>query len=503
MNGLPNSWQSAKLGDVCEPSQYGYTAKAGSSGNLHFLRTTDITAGHINWDSVPFCIADDESSIKYLLHDGDVVISRAGSVGFSCLIRQPRPSVFASYLIRFRPLINADYFKYFLLTPDYWNAIGERSLGIAVQNVNASRLSEIDIPVAPLNEQNRIVARLDELLSDLDAGVAELKAAQKKLTRYRQSLLKAAVEGALTAEWRASHKHTETGVQLLESILTERRTRWETKQLAKFAEQGKTPPRDWRQKYLEPIKPCIADLPELPEGWVWASIDQLSEFITSGSRGWADYYSDAGAIFIRSQNINKDWLDLSDIAFVNPPHSAEGARTLVQKDDVLLTITGANVGKAAHVEDDIVEAYVSQHVALIRPVNKALSKVLHLFLTAEAGGRGTLNKYAYGAGKPGLNLQQIAGVCVPLAGEDEFKVLLDIFNFQLTEITSKKLAVELAIKKAFAQRQNILRTAFSGQLLPQDTNDEPASVLLERIYTERVQRDTGKKLRSRKITAKA
>jgi type I restriction enzyme S subunit len=83
--------------------------------------------------------------------------------------------------------------------------------------------------------------------------VAELKAAQKKLAQYRQSLLKAAVEGVLTADWRARHTPTETGAQLLARILTERRSRWEAMQLAKFKEQGKTPPKDWQKKYPEPV----------------------------------------------------------------------------------------------------------------------------------------------------------------------------------------------------------------------------------------------------------
>jgi type I restriction enzyme S subunit len=86
---------------------------------------------------------------------------------------------------------------------------------------------------------------------------------------------------------------------------------------------------------------------------VWASLDQLSEFITSGSRSWANYYVSSGAIFIRSQNINRDWLDMTDIAFVDPPPSSEGARTRVRMDDLLLTITGANVGKTARVTVDV------------------------------------------------------------------------------------------------------------------------------------------------------
>ncbi len=135
----------------------------------------------------------------------------------------------------------------------------------------------------PAAEQTRIVEKLEELLSDLDAGVAELKAAQKKLGQYRQSLLKAAVEGALTAEWQqSSNVPIETGAQLLDRILTERRARWEAKQLAKFKEQGKTPPKDWQKKYPEPVQPDTSDLPELPEGWVWASVDQLLADIETG-----------------------------------------------------------------------------------------------------------------------------------------------------------------------------------------------------------------------------
>ena len=306
------------------------------------------------------------------------------------------------------------------------------------------------------------------------------------------------MEGALTAEWRAKHTPAETGAQLLDRILTERRARWEAKQLAKFKEQGKAPPKDWQKKYSEPVQPDITELPALPEGWVWASLDQLTEFITSGSRGWADYYAFSGATFIRSQNINKDWLDMSDIAFVNPPHSAEGARTRVQKDDLLLTITGANVGKAARVDIGIEESYVSQHVSLIRTIEAGTADYLHVFLTCSSGGRGQLEKEAYGAGKPGLNLQQVAGVVVPLPGMLEMRALMESVAMHLRSANDQEVAITASLKQSTAQRQNILRAAFSGQLLPQDPNDEPASVLLARIRAERAAREAVKKPRGRK-----
>ena len=148
--------------------------------------------------------------------------------------------------------------------------------GSAQPQITRASLRTVNFPLAPRAEQTRIVTKLEELLTDLDTGVAELKTAQKKLAQYRQSLLKAAVEGALTAQWRENNPATESGAQLLERILQERRARWETKQLAKFAEQGKTPPKEWQKKYPEPVQPDTTDLPPLPEGWVWASVDQLN-----------------------------------------------------------------------------------------------------------------------------------------------------------------------------------------------------------------------------------
>ncbi len=498
MSELPKGWDSVRLGDVCEPSQYGYTAKAGASGNIHFLRTTDITSGPIHWDSVPFCNVDDETRDKYLLLDGDVVISRAGSVGFSCLIRQPRPSVFASYLIRFRPLINADYFKHFLLTPNYWNAIGEQSLGIAVQNVNASNLSEINVPVAPAAEQTRIVAKLEELLSDLDAGVAELKAAQKKLAQYRQSLLKAAVEGALTAQWRKKNKPTETGAQLLERILTERRARWEAKQLAKFKEQGKTPPKDWQKKYPEPVQPDTSNLPELPEGWVWASLDMLGEIASGVAKGTKrDAAIEVREVpYLRVANVQRGFLDLSEIKTILATERDIAELTL-QAGDILFNEGGDRdkLGRGWVWRAEVAHCIHQNHVFRMRPY---LPEVLPELISHHGNTFGKL--WFQNAGKQTTNLASINMTMlrmfpVPLGPAAEQRELLIQLESQIENLNRQEQAVEHSLKQSTAQRQNILRAAFAGQLVPQDPTDEPASVLLQRIRAERAERSKQPKVR--------
>lgn len=138
--------------------------------------------------------------------------------------------------------------------------------------------------------------------------------------------MKAAVEGALTAKWRTQHPATEPASALLTRILAERRHRWEEDQLRKFKEAGKEPPKNWKAKYQEPIAPETTDLPALPARWCWATLDQLSSMVTRGSRGGADYYSDGGPMFVRSQDIRTDRLDLTAVAHVAPPTSSEGLR---------------------------------------------------------------------------------------------------------------------------------------------------------------------------------
>ena len=561
--GQHSSWVRVPLSEVASVlngAPYDSALFSNTEG-FPLIRIRDVNAGTTS------TFYRGEFEEIHLVKNGDLLVGMDGD--FNSAFWGSQPALLNQRVCKITP--NETWYSKKLLSyllPGYLTAINEHTSAITVKHLSSKTIGEIDLPLPPLNEQTRIVEKLEELLSDLDDGVNELKAAQKKLGQYRQSLLKAAVEGELTADWRAKQKlathstssssprrrgpsavhaptikeksldsrlrgndipfvgptevgttlyqsvatavapttmNDETGAELLQRILKERRTRWETKQLAKYTEQNKTPPTSWKEKYPQPVNPDTTDLPKLPEGWVWASLEQLTEFITSGSRGWANYYSDQGATFIRSQNINKDWLDLSDIAFVNPPKNTEGARTRVQRNDLLLTVTGANVGKAARVDVELEEAYVSQHVSLIRPFDTRFSEFLHLFLTASAGGRGQLNKDAYGAGKPGLNLQQVGAVTVPLPSSDEIQILMEAVAIQLEAIAEQGQSNNLLFKQSAAQRKNILKAAFSGQLVPQNPNDEPASVLLERIRSERTMKiaPAKKQAAKKQLTKKA
>ncbi|EAB8939809.1 restriction endonuclease subunit S [Salmonella enterica subsp. enterica serovar Bonariensis] len=202
---LPEGWVTTHLSEICSKPQYGYTTKSSFMGDVKFLRTTDITKGAVDWSSVPYCMDAPEDVSKYQLQDRDIVISRAGSVGFSFLVQNP-PSqvVFASYLIRFKPVnyFSEYYLKRFLESSDYWNQLSLMSAGNAVQNVNAQKLSTLTVPIPPIAEQKIIAEKLDTLLAQVDSTKARLEQIPQILKRFRQAVLTAAVNGLLTEAWR-------------------------------------------------------------------------------------------------------------------------------------------------------------------------------------------------------------------------------------------------------------------------------------------------------------
>lgn len=378
-------------------------------------------------------------------------------------------------------------------------------------HVNQASLSSktlaktIPFLLPPTSEQTRIVAKLEELLSDLDAGVAELKAAQKKLKQYRQSLLKAAVEGALTAEWRANNKPSETGAQLLERILTERRARWETKQLAKFKEQGKTPPKDWQKKYPKPVQPDTTDLPELPEGWVWASLDQLVAESSYGTSVKCSYESN-GIPVLRIPNVSGGSLDLRDMKF-STVDLGLGKDDPLAIGDVLVIRTNGSiglVGRAAAVINALpTPHYFASYLLRLRCTETTcVHRWILAVLTAHTGRQWLEARAASSAGQHNISLSTLLTMPIPLPPLTEQISALTEVEAGHEVIKQQDEAMDLSIKQSTAQRQNILRAAFSGQLVPQDPNDEPASVLLERIRTERAALGVVKKSREKKATAR-
>lgn len=510
MSDLPNGWSDAELIDVAYLVR-GVTYKkeiatdTPQAGFLPVLRATNITGTSLTFDGLVY-VPSESISEEQILRPGDVVIaSSSGSkeiVGKAgAFARDNFVGSFGAFCTGVRPSseLLPTYFSYYFQTPSYRTSVSEKSAGSNINNLKANDLAAQRFPLPPHEEQTRIAAKLEELLSDLDAGVAELKAAQKKLTQYRQSLLKAAVEGALTAEWRSKHKPLETGAQLLKRILQERRARWEAKQLAKFKEQGKAPPKDWQKKYPEPVQPGTADLPALPEGWVWASVDQLTPDDLSNGRSVPS--AEEGAKVLRLTAVRDGQIDLT--AFKCGAWTDDEARPFWVTENDLLIVRGNGslslVGRAGLVPTVVEPVAYPDTLIRLRVLNNIVSPNWVAAIWESALVRNHIERRARtSAGIYKISQPDIVSAAIPVPPIAEQLAALATMDALKLETTAATLAVEHALKQSTAQRQNILRAAFGGQLVPQDPDDEPASVLLERIRTERMARGAAKKSRGRK-----
>ncbi|MEH8016524.1 restriction endonuclease subunit S [Rheinheimera muenzenbergensis] len=384
----------------------------------------------------------------------------------------------------------------------YWFSVATKfdvdARASVVPSIRKSDIENVPFPLPPINEQVRIVTKLEELLTDLDAGVSELKTAQKKLVQYRQSLLKAAVEGVLTAEWRQNNKATETGAQLLERILIERRARWEAKQLAKFKEQGKAPSKDWQKKYPEPVQPETTDLPELPDSWVWASVEQLGNVQLGRQRSPNKVGKANPTLYIRAANITEAGVDLNDVLEMEFSETEKETFALKFGDVLLTEASGSpqHVGRPAiwkHTEG----LYCFQNTVLrFSPQGISSEYAFYSFLAMQK--LGVFSKLSGGVGINHLSAGKFSRLPVPLPPAAEQIALNDCIEECFAKCDELKIHIVHSLKQSAAQRQNILRAAFAGQLVPQDQNDEPASVLLERIRAERAELTKQPKVRKTK-----
>jgi type I restriction enzyme, S subunit len=233
--------------------------------------------------------------------------------------------------------------------------------------------------------------------------------------------------------------------------------------------------------------------PSLPGGWSLAPTNDLFSFVTSGSRGWAKYYADAGALFLRIGNLDHDTitLDLAKLQHVKPPGGAEGRRTQVEAGDVLVSIT-AELGMIGLIPAGLGEAYVNQHIALARPAPGLVPPFLAWFLASRADGNKQLLDLRRGATKVGLGLNDIRSVQVPFPPLNEQRRIVAKIEALTARSRRAREALEQIPTLLERFRQSVLASAFQGDLTAewreQNPDVEPASVLLERIRAERRRR---------------
>lgn len=375
------------------------------------------------------------------------------------------------------------WFFYFLSARTYRSEAEHNMTGaVGQRRVPIDFIAQSPIPFPPLAEQKRIVAKIEELFSELDAGEASLRQARRQLGVYRQSLLKQAFEGKLTETWRTQNPRLESATELFGRIQTGRVANWKGK-----------------GKYKDPVVPNEEFEATLPTSWILASMDALTTHITSGSRDWTKYYRDDGyAVFVMAQNVRPLNFDPTPVTRVSPPEfDRDKSRSAVARDDLLVTIVGANTGDVCRVDHEFEDYYVCQSVALLRPGEPATAKYLELYMNSKEHGQKQFDQWMYGQGRPHLSFDQLRSTAVCLAPIPEQQEIVRLLDAQFEVIEQNEREITAALKRSEALRQSILKKAFSGQLVPQDPTDEPASELLARIRAERKKSTTTHSRRGR------
>ena len=350
--------------------------------------------------------------------------------------------------------------------------------------------------MAPFNEQKRIVEKLELLLSELDKATQALQAVQEKLKNYRRAVLKAAVEGELSRAWREENKEgLEPAERLLERILAERRKKWEEDELAKMRAKGKEPKDDkWKEKYKEPEGVDVDGLPELPDGWEWALLDQLLSSLRNGISKKPD--EDSGLPILRISAVRPLLVDLEDTRFL--PHDDDAFNDYVLKaGDLLFTRYNGNpdfVGVCGVVrKSERLTVYPDKLIKGEVASDEVRPMFLEIALNVGESRKFVSQRIRSSAGQNGVSGSNIKLMPVPLPSVEEQDYIIEEADRHLSIVENLRMTIEAKLQHSENLRQSLLKKAFSGLLVPQDPNDEPASVLLERIRAEREAATAGKK----------
>lgn len=494
-DALPTSWATTKLGEVAEVNPSGTTVTAADEQPVTFLPMAAVEelSGHVDLSRQrPF------GEVKKgftRFRDGDLLFAKITPCmenGKTAVVRDLLGGIGCGstefHVLRPSSGVHPDYLRYFVVRSAFRQEARRNMQGaVGQQRVPVDFLREAELPLAPTSEQQRIVSKIDELFSRVEEGERALERTQKLVERYRQSVLKAAVTGALTREWREKNKgQLESGEALLTRILKARRKSWEKAELDKMKAKGVTPANDkWKQKYAEPSVPRLGMNEDLPPSWSQISLEQATLAERPIAYGVLQPGEDVadGVSMVRVCDVADGVVDTSNLKRISPAIAGEFPRTKLRGGEVLLTLVGT-IGRTATVPAELAGANVARAVGMLAPLPLVRGDWLELCLRHE-GTRQVLTENSREVARKTLNLEQLREYAIPCPSSAEQQEAVSRVNELLSKATAAAGAIAQQVRYAEALRQSALKAAFSGQLVTQDPTEEPAAALLQRVAAER------------------
>jgi type I restriction enzyme S subunit len=458
-------WRTSRLDEVAEIIRgisFPTSAKAykPANGLIACLRTTNVQRD-VEWADLWFVSESYVRNNAQIVRESDILISNANSlalVGKVALVRNVESrATLGAFITLFRAKGTVDpRFLYYQLASAEVQAAIRRTASTTtnISNVSSTKLAQIELRLAPLPEQHRIVAEIEKQFTRLDTGVAALRRAQANLKRYRASVLKAACEGKLVpteAELaRAEGREFESGAALLERILVERRNSWAG-----------------RGTYKEPAAPDVAGLPELPEGWCWATLNALTEVKGGITKDQNRKHSEPARSvpYLRVANVQRGYLDLSEIKEIVA--TEDDIRELALRPGDLLFNEGGDrdkLGRGWVWNGEIPDCIHQNHVFRARPFDAALAPKFVSWYANTFG-----QKFFFDEGKHTTNLASISmtklkELPVPIPPPAEQQRIVAEVERRLSVVDELEAVVSANLLRAARLRQAVLQRAFSGEL---------------------------------------
>lgn len=497
---LPTGWASIAVDELAELVEYGTSEKTNEdAGGVPVIRMGNIVAGALVLDSLKYLPTDHHEFPRLLLKRGDLLFNRTNSpelVGKSAVFQgTPEKCSFASYLIRLR-LRRAclpDYLSHFINSPfgRLWvNSVVTQQVGQA--NVNGSKLRALEVPVAPVAEQRRIVDAIEEHLSDTDAGAAALERALTNLKRYRAAVLKAACEGKLVATEaelaRKAKRDYEPAEVLLKRILEARRSRWEAEQLAKVGSKTQAASDDkWKTKYNEPATPDLSKLSAPPEGWTWSTVKAVGDVLLGRQRAPQYLTGQWFKPYLRVANVKDDALDLSDVEQMDFD-ATHFEKYRLEPGDILVSEGQSpnRVGESAIYQGGIEGLCFQKTLHRFRAVSPGPSPKFAQIVFRAHVKTGVFQRMAsITTNIAHLTLEKFEESPFPLPSLAEQHRIVAEVDRLLSNADETEQTLRAQLARASRLRQAVLKRAFEGKLVPQDPTDEPATALLARLRAEK------------------
>ncbi|PLX84779.1 MAG: hypothetical protein C0618_11110 [Desulfuromonas sp.] len=457
IENLPEGWTSARIDKTCDVNPRINKAEISDDLLVSFVPMPAVGPGDGSIDVSQERLASEVKKGFTAFKQGDVLFAKITPCmenGKMAVV----PKVTNGYgfgstefhVLRPKEGVEARYVYYYVSSQNF-RGVAERYMTGAVgqKRVSTTYLKEQKIPLAPPEQQKRIVAEIEKQFSRLDEAVAYLKRVKANLKRYKAAVLKAAVEGKLTEEWRKQHPDVEPADNLLERILAERRESW----------QG-------RGKYKEPVAPDATDLPELPEGWVWTCIDTVTDMMSGHAFKKAEYSED-GVRLLQIANVSFGYTKWEEIEHLPEEYMSQWAHLLLKEGDVLMALNRPLLSrelKIAQLGSKDVPAILYQRVGKFLFYVNDVADYFLMFMQSPYY-INTLESQLQGVNIPFINKGKLLSTPFPLPiSLDEMKVVVDEVSSKLSVLKIADDEIEKNLKRVGRLRQSILKKAFSGEL---------------------------------------